>query len=178
MANTGGNSIMHIPPYYKKPAWQHFFSGSVVGAICGYLIFLLIFGELQQEWIEENLNLRTDLQELNQSYETLLENHEALDKESKESMTLQEVEIQFTNLKELKLENDRIMVQLLKESIQEETSYLLGKPISEVNAAVDLLISSIENKTLKVDDFKYEATVKKLIIANQLKLSIELKNAS
>jgi len=169
---------MHIPPYFKRPAWQRFFAGAVVGAICAYFVFLFIFGELQQEWIENNLNLRTELQDLNQSYETLVKNHEALDKESKEGFTLQEVEIEFTNLKELKLENDRIMVQLLKDSISEETNHILGKPIDEVNTTLDLLISSIENKTLEVDDFKYKGTVKKLVVANNLHLSIELENAS
>ncbi len=49
---------MHIPPYYKRPSFQRFFAGICIGTIIGYLIFIYMFGELQEKWIEENLALR------------------------------------------------------------------------------------------------------------------------
>ena len=35
---------MRIPPYYRKPAWQRFFSGMAVGAFISWFLFLYMNG--------------------------------------------------------------------------------------------------------------------------------------
>ncbi|NGP45035.1 hypothetical protein G4V62_08715 [Bacillaceae bacterium SIJ1] len=39
---------MHIPPYYKKPTWQQFLAGAALGALAGWIVFLFIYGEIQE----------------------------------------------------------------------------------------------------------------------------------
>ncbi|ENH96949.1 hypothetical protein J416_08197 [Gracilibacillus halophilus YIM-C55.5] len=165
---------MHIPPYYKKPSWQRFFAGICVGCIIGYLVFVFMYGQLHEKWIEENLSLRSKLQDLNKSYETLLENHEELSKQRQEGIQIEEVSIDFLNLKELKLDNDRLMIHQLEEAVREEASHAVGKNIDSFSESIDLFISSIENKTIKIDDFAFEATVRRIIVSEQLQLAITL----
>src|SRR5699024_10902934 len=141
----------------------------------GYFIFIFMFGKLQEKWIEENMELRGKLQDLTQDYETLTENHQQLDQQAKEGLHIEEIVINFMNLKELKIENDRIMHHQLEEAIQEEAAHATGKKVDEIAQSIDLYISSIENKTINIDDFRYQAKVEQIVVSETLSLSIRLK---
>lgn len=168
---------MHIPPYHKRPSWQRFLAGVSLGTIIGYIIFIYMFGQLQEKWIEENLALRSELQDLKQTYENLRKNHEALDQQTKEGIQVAELNIELLNLEELRLENDRIMIHQLEEAIRTEAAHAIGRSVDEIASSVDLLISTIENKTINIDDFKFQAEVKRIIVYETIHLSIELKTA-
>ncbi|MFC4388231.1 sporulation membrane protein YtrI [Gracilibacillus marinus] len=169
---------MHIPPLYKKPSWQRFLTGVALGSFIGYLLFLFMFGQMQEDWIEENLDLRKQLQELNQNYETLLENHRVLDEKANDAMEIKEIEITFTNLKILKIDTDRILIHQLDDSIRQEANQLLGKHMDEVESNLDLLIRAIENKTIAVEPYKFQANVTRVLISEKLLLAIELEKAT
>ncbi|WP_208592251.1 sporulation membrane protein YtrI [Gracilibacillus suaedae] len=168
---------MHIPPYYKRPSWQRFLAGVAIGTIIGYIIFIYMFGELQEKWIEENLALRGDLQDLRQSYENLRKNHEALDQQTKKGLQVGEINIEFLNLEELNIDSDRIMIQQLEDAVRTEASHAIGKSVDEIINSIDLLISTIENKTINIDDFRFQAEVRRIIVTETVYLSIELKMA-
>ncbi|QGH35306.1 hypothetical protein GI584_15155 [Gracilibacillus salitolerans] len=168
---------MHIPPYHKRPSWQRFLAGVAIGTIIGYIIFIYMFGELQEKWIEENLALRGDLQDLNQSYENLRKNHETLDQQTKEGLQVSEINIEFLNLKELNIDTDRIMIQQLEEAVRTEAAHAVGKSIDEIADSIDLLIATIENKTINIDDFRFQAEIERIIVSETLYLSIQLKIA-
>ncbi|MFC4403676.1 sporulation membrane protein YtrI [Gracilibacillus xinjiangensis] len=169
---------MHIPPLYKRPGWQRFLAGSVIGAFIAYFIFVFMYGEMQEKWIEENLALRGELLELKETHNALVENHRILDEQAKEGIEIKEVTITFTNLKTYKIEHDRIMIQQLNEAIKQETSQMIGMNLAEVTNSTDLLIRAIENKTITIDDFKFRAKVKKMIVTETLQLSIELSKGN
>ena len=57
---------MHIPPYYKKRTWQSFFLGVLAGVIVGYIFFLFVYGKHTERWIEENMEIRTELKQVKQ----------------------------------------------------------------------------------------------------------------
>ncbi|GAE92978.1 hypothetical protein JCM21714_2007 [Gracilibacillus boraciitolerans JCM 21714] len=166
---------MHIPPYYKRPAMQRFLAGVCLGTIVGYILFIYMFGELQEKWIEENLTLRAELQELNQTYETLVKSHKELDEQTKDGLVVNEIEIEFLNLRELKLETDRLMVHKLEEAIRTEANHAIGKKVIDIANSIDLLINTIENKTINIDDFRYHAEVSRIIVNEKVKFSIKLK---
>ncbi|MDX8046705.1 hypothetical protein SH601_12000 [Gracilibacillus sp. S3-1-1] len=169
--------MMHIPPYHKRPEWQRFLAGVASGTIIGYLIFIYMFGQLQENWIEENITLRGELQDLKQTYENLQQNHEALDEQAKKGIQVSEISIDLLNLEELHLENDRIMIHQLEEAIRAEATEAIGKSVDELANSVGLLISTIENKTINIDDFRFQAEVKRIIISETIQLAIELKKA-
>ncbi|RCW66307.1 sporulation membrane protein YtrI [Saliterribacillus persicus] len=169
---------MHIPPYYKRSSWQRFFSGCVIGSILAYLIFLFIYGRFYEEWVEENLYLRSQLRDLEKNYQTLEENHLALDKKSKENILIEEVNVQFENLKALKLQNDRMMVHQLEEAVKQEIEHIIGKEIDVVSETVELLITSVENKRYKVDEFYFQAEINTLILSNVTVVKINLNTSN
>ncbi|MGP4041599.1 sporulation membrane protein YtrI [Gracilibacillus sp. D59] len=168
---------MHIPPYHKRPSWQRFLAGVAIGTIIGYIIFIYMFGELQEKWIEENLALRGDLQDLKLDYENLRKNHEALDQQTKKGLQVTEINIEFLNLEELNIESDRIMIRQLEEAIRKEAAHAVGKSVDDIVGSIDLLLGTIENKTINIDDFRFQAEVKRIIISETLYLSIKLKMA-
>ncbi|UOQ86280.1 sporulation membrane protein YtrI [Gracilibacillus salinarum] len=169
---------MHIPPYYKRPGWQRFLAGICIGTIVGYFVFIYMFGELQQKWIEEKLAMQSELQDLQHSYDTLLKNHQQLDQETKNGIQIQELEIEFLNLEKVNIDNDRPMVQQLDQVLRNEASSAIGKSVDDLSNSIDLLISSIENKIINIDDFRFQATVSRVIVGETLRLSIELEKAS
>ena len=44
---------MRIPPYYRKPTWQHFFAGMAIGGVISWFIFLYIFGVWQEDYSKQ-----------------------------------------------------------------------------------------------------------------------------
>ncbi|UOQ47157.1 hypothetical protein MUN88_13855 [Gracilibacillus caseinilyticus] len=153
-------------------------AGVCIGAIVGYFVFIYMFGELQQKWIEEKLAMQGELQDLQHSYDTLLKNHQQLDQETKDGIQIQELEIEFLNLEELNIDNDRPMVQQLEQVLRTEASNAIGKSVDDLSSSIDLLISTIENKVINIDDFRFQATVSRIIVGETLRLSIELEKAN
>lgn len=164
---------MHIPPFYKKRTYQTFFIGIFIGAIIAYLILLFMYGKMYEKLLAERIQLQTEIEEISQQNETLLEDKEQLEEQSTAIVT--SIQIQFINDKSLKF--DRLMTLQLENMIKSELSNIIGKSIQSVSESDDLLITVIENKTFTVEDQSYEFEVKKLSIAEQVKLSLEGKIA-
>ncbi|MRG87691.1 sporulation membrane protein YtrI [Salinibacillus xinjiangensis] len=168
---------MHIPPYYKRRGFQYFFVGVIIGAIISYLIFLYFYGEMTEAWIEENIQLRDQIEELENDIENISKDNEDLTKQSQQNLTLQEIQIEIENPDKLKL--DRFMQHDLKEQMKSELNSLKGRDIESLYENQDLLEAAIENKSYRVEDFSYDATIKKLWVINStLFLTIELEVSS
>ncbi|WP_077621206.1 sporulation membrane protein YtrI [Sediminibacillus massiliensis] len=163
---------MHIPPYYKRESWQRFFSGVFIGAIMAFVLFLYIYGQFYEKWVEENMELHAQIAELDRQKEALLENQKDIDEKTKEKVTVQTIDVEVENGKELRL--DRLIVHQLEENIKEEIRDVVGKDIVSLSENDYFLVSTIENKTYRIDDITYRATVSKLIIAPEIKLTIKL----
>ncbi|MFD2639858.1 sporulation membrane protein YtrI [Piscibacillus salipiscarius] len=164
--------MMHIPPYYKKPKWQAFFVGIIVGTMVGYLFFLYIYGEHTERWIEENLTLRKELRNLEQDYELLKKDTDDLSKQSEQLLRIKDVEIELLNIDQLKL--DRFTTLRLTALIEDEIGAVVGNNISSVSEQRDLLVRTIENKTFKVNQIQYQVKVIYLTIGPTLDVSLEI----
>ncbi|WP_186578390.1 sporulation membrane protein YtrI [Aquibacillus kalidii] len=158
---------MHIPPYYKKESWQRFFAGTFFGGIIAFIVFIYMYGQLYENWVEENINLRARVNELETNNKVLEENKKEADKQSQQQLSIDEITISIQNLKELKLEKDSLMKHQLEQAIKEEIIHIIGQDVQSVADNYQLLISTIENKTYKIDnlsEFTYSATVNRLFL--------------
>ncbi|GAB3065205.1 sporulation membrane protein YtrI [Virgibacillus ainsalahensis] len=164
---------MHIPPLYKKKTWQLFIIGTVVGGVLSYLVYIYMYGSLYEQVVEENLQIQSELTELQSQNEALLEDNADLDEKSKEPVTVDAIEISFANQEELRL--DRLIVHQLEEMIKEEINHLIGQDLSIVAESDQLLEAAIENKGFSVDGFTYYFEVHKLYITKTIKLNLETK---
>lgn len=172
MAYSRGYRIVHIPPLYKRESWQRFMAGTFVGAILAFCVFVYMYGQLYENWVEENLELHAALQELNSNYKALEENNKELDQKYQQKVTISSIKITITNQEKLDL--DRLIAREFEEKIKAEMTEIIGRDVESLSENYSLLIKTIENKTYRIDDFSYQAEVKHLFITEVLSLQIEL----
>lgn len=164
---------MHIPPYHKKITWQRFFIGAVFGALISYGIYIYIYGSLYERVLEENLEIQSELTDVKNQNEALLQDKEDLDEKSNEPQTVESIEVTITSQDALRL--DRLIIHQLEDLIKEEINHLIGQEIATVEESNQLLLSTIENKGFTVDDVTYYFDVSLLVISNTVKLTVETK---
>lgn len=164
---------MHIPPYYKRKSWQRFIIGMCTGTLISYTIIIFMYGTMYEELYENNLELQSMVDELTSQNNTLLEDKEESAEKEKAPLTINRIEVHITNQKELLL--DRLIVHQLDKMIKQEINHLIGQDIEIVSDSDQLLLSSIENKAFKVDDFTYFFEVKRLTISDTIKLKLYAK---
>ncbi|MDQ0160183.1 sporulation membrane protein YtrI [Alkalibacillus salilacus] len=167
---------MHIPPYYKKASWQTFLIGVLTGVVIGYIFFLFVYGQHTERWIEENLSIRNELHELEQENELLKSDQSDLNEEAEQRVTVQKIEISWTNAEKLDL--DRFTTHELKEILLDELESVVGQNIISLSEQRTLLLRTIENKTFNIRDVDYQLAVRHMTIGPTLILSIEVKIAS
>lgn len=162
---------MHIPPFYKKQSWQRFFVGVFFGALIAYIIVLFMYGRMYEDLLERNMALQSELNDVKKQNESLLETNENLDEQSKQPITVKEIELFLMNKNELKL--DTFTTHKLEELVKEEINHLIGKDIETVAKSDELLTSTIQNKVYDVDDFSYKFKIIKLTISSTIKITVE-----
>lgn len=167
---------MHIPPYYKKRSWQRFFAGTFIGAIIAYFIFVYMHESMYAQLLAANQELQSQVTELESQNEALSEDKEDLDEKSKEPLTVDSIDIEFTNKKELRM--DELIIHDLEELIKKEINHIIGQDVSVVSKSSRLIISTIQNKEFEVDDLTYEFTVKVITITETVRLTVEAEIAN
>lgn len=92
---------MRIPPLYNDPWWQCLFAGAVIGGCISWLIFLFMFGSIQEEQtrlIEKQKKTITDLKE---SLAIWQEDYKELNKKNEEILTVQDIEVEIIHSKKI-----------------------------------------------------------------------------
>src|SRR5690625_1401761 len=173
MAHSRGCYVMHIPPYYKKKSWQRFLVGAFIGAVIAYFITIFMYGSMYERLVERNLDLQSQITELEKQNEVLLQDKKDLNEKSKAEITVDGIEIKIKNEKQLRL--DRLITHQLEEMIKQEIDHIIGQDISVVAESDQLILSTIENKAFTVDEFTYYFEVSKLTISETVKITAEAK---
>jgi len=132
-----------------------------------------MYGKMYENVITENIQLHSNLMEIEKRNEALLADKENLEEER--SLTIQSVDIQFSNEEDLRI--DRLISHQLEDLIKSEVNQVIGREIDSVAENDDLLIRLIENKTFTIDDFSYQFEVEKLSITERIRLTLRAKLA-
>lgn len=166
---------MHIPPYYKKESWQRFFIGAFFGGVIAYFIVIYMYGHMYEALLEKNMTLQSELNDVKKQNESLLETNEDLDEQSKEPITVEEINIDISNKEELKL--DTFTIHKIEELIKHDVDHLVGQDVNTVSNSERLLESAIENKEYEIDDFSYDLKIIKLTISTHVKITVQAELA-
>lgn len=166
---------MHIPPYHKEPGWQRFFAGAFFGGLIAYAILLFMHGTMQVELLEENLTLRAENGELKTQNEALLKDNKNLDEKTKADIKIDSVDIEILNAEDMKF--DRLLGHQLTELIKKEIDQVIGSSVATVSGNAELLISTVENETYRVDEFSYKLEVRRLTIYKTVHLAVKVEFA-
>lgn len=163
---------MRIPPYYRRPSWQRFFSGMAIGGAISWCIFLYIHGVWQEKNSKLVHNLQDKINDLNLEKKIWQEEYSELNKRNLEKITVQKINIKITNWEKYKL--DDFSTFQTEEAVKDELSTLLAKDLETVYKSKDLLKKIIENKPIKINDKRYKLKVKELVIYTTLSIQLEI----
>lgn len=164
---------MHFSPYHKKKSWQRFLIGILIGSILAYCILLFMYGSMYEKLIDSNYDLQSQLIELKNQNEALLQDNKEIDEKNRAPQTVERIEITIANAKQLQL--DRLTIRQLDELIKAEINHIIGNDIQLLNESHQLLQAAIENKSFKIDDATYSFDIKMLVISSTLKLTLHAK---
>lgn len=167
---------MRIPPYYKKPGWQRFFAGMILGFIFGWFFFIYEFGSVQERLVTEIKKQEAIIKDQKNNIEILRSDKDELNKENKKKLTVQEVKVYFKNEKALKL--SELSIYELRSQIEAELTPIINKNIETVTNTKDLLFQTIQNKTYLVNEKRYHVIVRELYLHTTLELFVEIRLAA
>jgi len=164
---------MRMPNETQIKKWHHFIGGLIIGAIVAYIIFIFMYGQLHKQLLTDKYTLETEISELESQNERLLQDKQDLDEQANKTIVVEKIDINIMNEKDLRI--DRLVSHQLIDLLKDDIEHLLGQDITIVEQSVELLISTIENKPLTIQDMTYEFTVERLVISSQLKLSLKAR---
>ncbi len=164
---------MRIPPYYRRPSWQRFFSGMALGGIISWFIFMYIHGVWQEKSAKLTHQLEDNIKDLENEKKIWQEEYEKLNRQNLEQITVQKINIKITNWEKYKL--DLFSVSQTEEAVKDEISMMLAKDLETVAKSKDLIKKVIENKPVKINEKRYKLKVKEMVIYSTLTIELEIQ---
>ncbi|WP_096202700.1 sporulation membrane protein YtrI [Bacillus sp. FJAT-45350] len=167
---------MRIPEYYKRPGWQRFFAGVIIGMLIGWGFFIYNFGTIHERLVIEIKKQQLTIDDQKKTIKILRSDQEKLNEENQKKLTIQDIEIQFTNEEKLKL--NELTLYELKQNALSELEFLKGKDIETVSRTKDLMIRTIENKMFTIGEsrFQLKTVYVSLYTTIELHMKIEFVN--
>jgi len=163
---------MRIPPFYRFRSWQLIFFGAIIGAILSWLIFLYMYGEMQEKQVQTIRKQNEEIMDLRKEKKIWQEDFQKLNEKNQKLLTVQEIYIKVVNADKYKL--DSLSVFEIEESIKEDISMVLAKDLSLVYSTRELLERTIENKPVKIKDKRYKLQVKNMVFYTLLTIEVEI----
>ncbi|MBB6448173.1 hypothetical protein HNR44_000122 [Geomicrobium halophilum] len=166
---------MRIPPYYRRPGWQRFLAGVIIGALIGWCVFLYQFGKTQEDMVVELRKNELTINQLEGNLELLREREEEnneTNEEGESPFIIEEISIIFENENESRL--SELALYDLEQQAIEELEHLLEQEVDSVAENRELLLSTIENKRFPSNDYEYNLLVKQVTLYRTLELHVEI----
>lgn len=164
---------MRIPPFYHLPIWQRFFAGVAIGSVISWIIFLYIYGALQEDQTKLIRQQQEEIYDLNKSIKIWQEEFKALNKQNEQQLTIQEIKVKIVNGSKYKL--DSFSIFEIEDRIREDVSIMNAKDLETVFKSKDILKKMIENKVVKINDKRYKLEVKELVIYTTLSIQLMIQ---
>lgn len=164
---------MRIPSFYQNPDWQRFLAGVAIGAIVSWVIFLFVNGVWQEEHSKLIQKQQEDIKNLQDNIKLWQEEFKAHNKRNKQSLTVQDIKVKIVNGEKYKL--DLLSIYEVEEAVLHDLNPLVAKDLETAYKSKELLIRTIENKTITINSKRYRLTVKEMILYTTLSLKLEMQ---
>ncbi len=164
--------MVHFPPYYRRPGWQRFFAGVILGMFIGWLFFLYQFGAVHEKLVVEIKKQQAIIQKHETTINILQSDQNERNEENKKKLTVQEVKVYFQNDHAVKL--NELTLHELRSAIENELKSVKNKNIETVSNSKDLLKQTIENKTFVINEKKYQITINELHLYTTLEIYVNI----
>ncbi|MEH7456614.1 molybdenum cofactor biosynthesis protein MoaA [Bacillus pseudomycoides] len=164
---------MRVPSTSTAKRWYLFLAGAAVGGVLSWFIFLYIYGVFQQEQASTIAEQEQIIKKQEEKLRVLLEDHDKLNEENKQLLTIQEIKIKIENRDKYDLDN--LTLENITTSIHNDLQHLLTKNIQSIAKNKELLKKVIENKTYKHYDRTYRFKVDTISFDTVLEISIDIQ---
>lgn len=164
---------MRIPPFYQLRSWQRFLAGVLVGTIMGWLVFLFMFGHVQDKQINLIMEQEVKIRDLENEKAIWQKDYEKFNEETKKKLIIEEIKIIFTNEKKLML--NEFTKFNLKEAIKQDINSLIKLDIETVAKNNQLIINTIQNKVITIEGQKYRMKVEQIHLFTRLDLYLKVE---
>ncbi|HLU22525.1 sporulation membrane protein YtrI [Lederbergia graminis] len=167
---------MRIPPLYRKPNWQRFFSGAAIGGCISWVIFLYMFGAMQERFgyiIDDQAQV---IAKLEKEKELWQEDYKELNEKNEKLLTVQNIDVKLTGYEKYDI-NDRQSVFMVQETVKEDLKSLLKKDLGIVYKNSEIIEKTITNRNHDINGKDYKLIVRKISYYTTINIVVELKLA-
>ncbi|KEK22027.1 sporulation membrane protein YtrI [Bacillus gaemokensis] len=164
---------MRVPSASTAKRWYLFLGGAAVGGILSWFIFLYIYGVFQQEQASTIGEQEQIIKKQEEKLRVLLEDHDKLNEENKQLLTIQEIKVKISNREKDDLDN--LTLENITTSIHNDLQHLLTKNVQSIAKNKELLKKVIENKVYKHYDRTYRFKVDTISFDTVLEININIK---
>lgn len=134
-----------------------------------------MFGEMQEEQSLKIQRQEDEIAQLKKEKNIWQEDFKKLNEKNLQSLTVQEIEVKIVNANKFKL--DPLSVFELEEDVKENINMVLAKDLNLVFNSRELLKRAIENMPVRINDKRYQLTIKEMVIYTTLTLQLEIQFA-
>lgn len=167
---------MRIPLLYKQPHWQRFFSGIAIGGCISWIVFIYMYGIMQEKNSSTIERQAAQIKELTSHIEIWQEDYKKLNEKNSEMLTVQNIEVKLTNYERYDIK-DKQSIFNMEENIKEDLQPILANELENVFNNKDIIIRTIENKSMNVNGKRYKFIVKEMFIYTTVHLTLEVRLA-
>jgi hypothetical protein len=163
---------MRIPPLYRRPSWQRFFSGMAIGGAISWCIFIYIFGVLEEKHTKLIGIQKQEIKDLQSEKKIWQDEYKEMNKRNIEKLTIQKINVKIINSERYKL--DSLSVLETEDSVKDDISMLIAKDMETAFKSKGLIKKIIENKLVTINDKRYKLNVKEMVIYTTLSVELEI----
>ncbi|KHD84648.1 sporulation membrane protein YtrI [Heyndrickxia ginsengihumi] len=165
---------MRIPPLYRKPSWQRFLAGAIVGGCLSWLIFLFMFGTIHERQAKTLEKQEQTIQDLQQEKQIWQEAYQKLNRKNSKLLTIENIEVKIKNFERYDIKDSQSIFEA-EEEIKKDLSPLIAKNLNSAYQNKDLVIKMLENKTIKINNRRYTFVVRNILFYTTITINLELK---
>ncbi|MDT8859408.1 hypothetical protein N0O92_04115 [Alkalihalobacillus sp. MEB130] len=163
---------MRVPPYYERPSVKRFLAGMILGIIIGWFFFVYQYGQVYEGLVFRISEQEAIINGLEDDIELLRSEQSRLNEENEKKLTIQEIDILFSNDRRLRL--NQLTLLDLKQQVLHELQDIKGRDIETVSRMSDLMISNLENKVFRTGDKRYQLSVEQVHLHTTLRIYVKI----
>ena len=164
---------MRPPLLAKDKGWQRFFSGIIIGAVVGWIVFFYMYSKMQEDQTQEIIEQKQEISNLKDKIAIWEKESDSLNEETEKKLTIQEIQVTIENYRQYNL--DLLSVLQAQEAIRKDLSSLITKDLETVYKGKLLIKKTIENKIIEMNEKKYTFEVTELMFYTTIYIEVQVK---
>lgn len=164
---------MRIPTLYRRPSWQRFMAGVVIGGCISWIIFLFMFGVLQEKQSTKIKLQQEDINNLKDDIKIWQDETKELNRKNAELLIIQNVQVKIKNYEKYKIDAQSIFEA--ENEVKEDLKSLIADDLNTTFKNRDLITKTIENKEIKFNNRPYNFVIKRIYFFTTIYIELELK---